>query len=1336
MRLSFFGLLGLAVLSLQNSSGVFGFEGTSSASHNVCLTENLFYNELIKNRGKNINIDSLYRLIPPGNEKFIFHFEQSKACALDSVQVPLSIGLHRPQKLTLPINRSVSASTAQIYLNEEYYINRYIEYTINTVDFPSKIALVGVCILYSFRNVRNQLGEFSALPDIHKVAAASLQLPQVSDSDDFRNSCIQYLISISKIPRNHSSKLMIALVCKQIPKCVKDTNMSNSLSSLREILVNDPATLSVSNSLNKILFIENIRNKFNGRPLNEGLLRLYRIVSKLDSIVTTHFDKTSIDVFGNSDEKQTSSWHNTVIYGYNGSSDNISCEESLILHFKAHPLILGKDSASKRSHLSSILCNYSEQAINPIFIPTSPNSILFQYLMYLNEHLELPIELISCSMCVFHLSASYTGMYPEFDLATRLAVFLEGYISAEEKFMQTCMEALPKFINLSENTFISGERVIVDLKKDSNSICSAIKKCFESKMENVLTNEELTALMLSVLPLSSENENFPQILHRSKFIHKIFDSKVEKVDLEERIEKLNKTQLKGIKGLLTPSKAIKEVMKTLNYQESKYINGVTALEHSELAIKTQKLYSSLLRVALILLEKVRLPRSKTNNCPISNPNDIVEEKNLQNVVISVKYILEIVSNSLTPHECAESVLNKRSEYLRVYDTVLAICESVLFTSYPNSFSELPYLVKLVVVASDNYGFSFNQLKRIYAYASSSFSVLGLQLKLHPLFAHICRFGSYDNHKKSEYNICMENFQFSSFFSSSQIQGKQKLFCTHVSKMLNDSYYDRIVSFSLKNFAKKSISEENWIKNTTDISMEIKDALNEVVGISFQKGSALGEANKYSAFFVSKFIRRIQRSRYFGELTGEDLKVIFVNMYSNFEQIPVIGSSSFAGNALRYEFILARDSSADMHNSRYISDNVFGLRSILFNDILFEKFSYLIRKCSQVLLKFFEFKSKTDINEKEVGEICSSTFSLPNNELPTQVTDRPLFIKYLVNYFSIPKQIIPKLYCIYKKVRKYSRPITKKPSFEATLNFGLHLINLTRGFKNSNDPGFIEKCNIASLLSNILNMNSETVVYDENASTKTYKGLSLSYHDENPIDHRLIGYFCSDIQVCSDNYGENSIYKYISLQTNYDLIFTDNLNGDPLNTLTQSSEQLSSDKNNTTNLEAPLFKFSNSKFTQKLEQLIENYIFEGVEIKDNYDKTVKVRGIRTLEAIRLFGVFHDSFLSLLKSKNPEKDKSLINFTGLYSGSNPIKGVNDINDNFEVFPFYNSIKVVDEISKIVISNSQLNGETSSLVLSKNPRTIQICSDILKSYLPEGFDSLEIESICTVSFSPFKY
>ncbi|KAH7648210.1 hypothetical protein FG379_000134 [Cryptosporidium bovis] len=1335
MRLSLFGqLFGLVVLSLQNSSGgVLGFEGRSSSSQDVCLTEELFHNELIRTRGRNINIDSLYRLIPPGNDKLLFHFEQSKACALDSVQVPLFLGLHRPQKLTSPINRSVSASTAQIFLNEEYYINRYIEYTVNTVDFPTEIALVGVCILYSFRSLRNQLGEFSALPDIHKIAAMSLQLPQVSAGDDFRNACIQYLGSISKIPRNHSSKLMITLVCQQIPKCVKDPNVSNTLSSLREILANDPSVLSISNSLNKLAFIENIRSKFGEMPLNIGLLRLYKIVSKLDSIVTTHFNDASNDIFGNNDKKQTNSWHSTVLFGNDGSSDDISCEESLMLHFKAYPLIPGQDSTSRRAHLSYILCKYSEQAINPIFVPTSPNSILLQYLTYLNENLELPIEFISGSICVFHLSASYTGMYPEFDLVTRLAVLLEGYIATGEKFMQICIDNLPKFIDLSENTFIPGERVIVNFQKDSRSICSAIKNCFESKKESVFTNEELTALILSVLPTTPDNEYFPQILHRSKFIHKIIDYKEKNIDIKENIDKLNKIQLKGTEGLIPPAKAIKEVMKALHYQEQKHINGITALNHSELAIKTQKLYSTLLRLTLILLEKVRLPKSKANSCPISNPNEVIEEKNPQDIVISVKDILEIVSGSLTPSGCADLVINKRAEYSRVYDTVLSICENVLFTSYPNSFSELPYLIRLMVISSDNYGFNFNQLKRIYAYASSSFSIFGIQLMVYPLFAHICRFGSFDSQKKSEYNICMENFQFETFFSKLQIQGKQKQFCMRVSKIVDDSYYDKVVSFSIRNFAKKSAYEENWIKNIADISMEIKHAVNEVVGLSFQKGPSIGEANKYFAFFFSKFIRRIQRSRYFGELTGEDLKIMFVNIYSNFERIPAVGSSSFTGNALRYEFILARDSSSDMPNSKYVSDNVFGLRNILFNGIILQEFPYLIRRCSRILLEFFNSKGKVDLNEKGVDEICSSTFSLANKELPTQIMDRSLFIKYVVNYFSVPKKIVPKLDCIYKVVRKYSMPISRKPSFEATLNFGLHIINLTRGFKNLNDPGFIEKCNIASLLSNILNMNSETVVYDEKASTKTYKGLSLSYHDENPIEHKFIGHFCNDIQLCSNNYGEDYIYKYISLQTNYDIVFDDNLNGDPLNT-PQSSESPSPDKNEP---EVPLFKLSNSKFTQKLEQLIENYIFEGVEIKDKHDKTIKIRGIRILEAIRLFGVFHDSFLPLLKSKNSNKNnKSSNKFTGLYSGHSPIKGVNDTNDDIEVLSFDNSIRVVSEIAKVIISNSQLNGETSSLVLSKNFKTSQICSDILKSYLPKEFDPIEIESICSISFSPFKY
>ncbi|OII73445.1 uncharacterized protein cubi_02657 [Cryptosporidium ubiquitum] len=1268
---------------------------------NECIREtSSLYSELYRDGSKKINVSSMYRLLPSGPIKQLFYFKQSRSAALETINVPLALGLHRPQNISEPINRSVAASTSHQFLMEEFYISRFIEFTVNNIELPLSNIFLGSCIIYTYRSIRNQLGISSSLPYIQKVATMTFQLPNVRD-ENFREICKRYMTSLSSLGRNNSPSNLASQVCSQIQSCMDDSNLLNSVVVLRETLSIDPKKLNIHDSPNRTKFISDIGSRFQGRPLNVNLLRLYKLVCKLDSIINTFFSNKSTDAFSVKDQSHMDSWQQIVEYLDEKNSGDMKCEDLLRLHLKAFPLFSTQLNIKKRNHLSKLLCKTSEQAINQYLIPLPPTPIYFQYLMYLNEYLELPLKLISKSQCVFLLSASYTGMFPRFEYSTELTILLDQLKSkTKEGFLLQCIQNLPRYINLAENTFVPKERIVIDTKRDSSELCNAILNCFES--DSPLSENDLTTLFIATIS-SQGGEFYNQFLPRVKFITRNFEKKKTK---EQKVE----SNINNIADsrLLTPISVINAVSKT---------------HDPTVTIKVQKFYSSLVRIGLLLTDNRNIFEASRSKRPLTFPKEFVSGKRLNELVPSISEISKIVSKNLVPSECASAIIKRHPELSGIFFTLTSLCEYVLDNSYPTPFSDIPYLLKLVTILSDSYGFSISKIRRIYAYAAGSYAILGVQIRLLPLFSFVSKYNEMNENFKSEYNICIENFQFKMFFTSSQIQDKKESFCRYVTLVLEDEFYERNIMFAIRTFSKKSSVEEDWYNLLSGLFNDVKNSMVNSIGSNLTVGYSIGDGSKFFPFFISKYIRSIQKSNYIGELTNRDIIKIFTQIYLNYEAIPDIGSSSFIGNALRYEFISSKDSSKDMSNYKLISDELYGLRYLFSRETLLEVYPYLIESCINATLEYMKFVSSHDLDHEKITKICTFTFSIPNRELPTQYKTNALFINYLINYFSIPQEAISQLHCIYEVISAFSNFSEGTPSFEVSLNFGLNIYVLTHGFRNIKEDTFGDKCKVAALLSNILDTNKDATIYEEEASSKTNFGRSLHYHNLNPINTKNVSSLCSTIMQCSKpSLRDGPIREFIN-QTFYSFIYNDHLSEDPLASTNILLNKDFSGEN-----------ISRNQIKHKLEKKIEKLILEGVEI--TYDnKNVKIQGLRMVESIRLYGVFHDSFRNLLKDFDGKDLVSEYGFSGLYSGANPIKGRNDSIDDLKIFSIETAALVVHEISNSILRNEKAS-ETQSFVLSIQNNTIKYCREHLKSVLSEAFNSHEINSICSIAFSAFKY
>lgn len=1308
MKLPSTGLLGLlaicvilAVACAEHANEPSMQEGLMPQCECV-MDDSSLYLELYSDGSKKINVNSMYRLLPSGPIKHLLHFKHSKVAGLESIDVPLALGLHRPQGTSEPMSRGVAASTAQQFLMEEFYASRFIEFAVNNIELPLTSVVLGACIIYTYRSVRNQLGISSSLPDIHRVATMTFQLPDVRD-DDFKRLCMKHLASASTFGRSVAPSILVSQVCSQVQYCVDDSSVLNSVITLRETLSNRPESLATQDSVERAGFISHIRSRFQNKALNVSLLRLYRLVCRLDLISTAFFSGKATSAFVVKDQRHMDSWQQIVEYLEEKSSGSMTCEDLLRLHLKAFPLLHVQLNINKRNRLSRLLCTSSEQALNSYLVPFSPASVSLQYLMYLNEYLELPLELISKSQCIFFLSASYTGMFPRFEHSAELAVLLDQLrAKSKEEFLPRCVQSLPKYVNLAENTYIPNERIVVNRKRDSSEICSAIFECFSSGPS--LSENDLATLFVSTI--SHGGEFFSQLLPRAKFITKTIEKRRDKdVASEPKVDSVVES------GLLPPAMVID-------------IAGTT--HDPAIAIKVQRLYSLLVRVALLLTDSVHISEVSKVKRPLSLPKEFISEKNPDELVPSISNLSAILSNSLVPSDCASGIIKKIPELGVVAFTLTSLCEYVLSDSYPTPFSGPPYLLKLVAILSDNYGFSVANIRRIHAYAASSYTILGVQIRLLPLFSFVSRHSLVHGSLKSEYNICIENFQFKLFFTSSQIQDKKESFCRYTSLVLDDEFYERSILFAIKTYSRRSFVEENWYRSLSYLISDVRSSINSSIGLSLTVGYSIGDGSKFFPFFISRYIRNIQKSSYAGELTTKDIIRIFTSIYTKYEMIPDVGSSSFIGNSLRYEFISSKDSSKDMSNFKLVSDEIFGLRYIFSQETMLESYPYLVESCETATLEHVRSVVNGNLDPEKVKEICQLTFSTPNKELPlTQHSTNTQFLNYLANYFSVPQQVAPQLHCIYKVVGAFSNPPEGIPSFEVSLSFGMNLFVLTHGFRNVEEATFGDKCKIAALLSNILNTDVGSAIYED--LPKSDLKNSLQKRNLSPINAKQVSSFCSTVHQCSkSSQYDRHVRDYISSKTLYNFIYNDHFLGDPI---ASSNIKLSKGNGSASNELIP-----QAKVKQSLEKFFEKSLIEGLEITHN-GNNVRVQGLRVLESIRLYGVFHDSFRDLLRKLDGKDVVSQHKFSGLYSGLSPIKGRDDSIDDMKIFSLETAALVVHKISVSISENDKVS-ETQSFVLSAQKNSIHYCKEHLKSVLSEGFSLYEIRSICSVTFSAFKY
>ncbi|KAF7456904.1 hypothetical protein HWI79_2602 [Cryptosporidium felis] len=1125
----------------------------------------------------------------------------------------------------------------------------------------------------------------------------TLQLPNLRD-DNFKKMCRQYISYASVSGKYYTPPNLASQVCSQLVSCLEDPSALDSVISLRETLSVSPEKLSSMDSSSRFGFINNINIRFQGKPLNENLLRLYKLVTKLDSAKSKLFPQKVKSIFATTDQKELDSLNQIFDYPAGKEPEGMSCEDSLRLHLKAFPIFPTQLGKMRRDHLSKLLCSISEQATNPMLTPYPPSSIYFQHLMYLSEYLELPLNLITRSQCVFFLSASYTGMFPRFEFSSELAILLDqSYRKSDSEFLQSCIHNLPRYINLAENTFIPREKIVIDTNKDASEICRAIHSCF--KEESTFSESDLTALFLTTI--SNRGDYFNQFLPRAKFITKI----IEKKGREQKNELKHGSDESS--QLLPPISVIKEV-------GNSHDPAVT--------IKVQMLYSSLIRIGLLLTNQVSISESTRRKRPLSLPKEFVEGKTLEELVPSVSELSAIVSNSISVSECAKSISNRRPLLKNIYLTLATLCDYTMNNSFPNPFSDIPYLLKLAVIASDSYGISTSRIRRIQAYVASSYVIFGAQVRLLPVFSFVFRYTPPNDSPKHEYSICFENFMFGMLFGRAQAQNKES-FCRFVVLALEDEFFARNLEFAIKTYSRKSIVEEEWFASISDLITQVRSSISASVGSNLQFGHSIGDGTKYFPFFLSKYIRNIQKSTFSGSLTNRDIVQIFSQIYGYYEVVPDIGSSSFLGNGLRSEFIYSKNTSNDMKNSKFISDELYGLRYIMSHETKLESYPYLIDRCIVATSGYFSSLEVVDFDSRMVEEICKSSFSIPNKGLPPQRNVQELFISFLVNYFSLPQQIVPQINCIFKIVGAFSNFAHGIPSFENSLNFGINIYVLTHGFRRVKDETFGEKCRVAALLSNVVDINTDAAIYDENSAVKTNLGRSLYDHNQSPVNFRQANSLCKTIKQCSkQNLYDKSIADFIINHTFYSFIYEDHLVGNP--TSTTKNESVFKESSIEGN-----FKLS---CRVKLERVVERMI-EGFEITNNGNK-IKVNGIRALESLRLFGVFNDSFEGLLREQKEKKKPENLEFTGLYAGSHPIKGRDDFLEELELFGIETAALVVYKISQSI--SEDLGLEMFNSALSTKENTIEYCKKHLASVLPVGFELQEINSICIVAFSQFKY
>ncbi|KAL7066840.1 hypothetical protein ACR3K2_27250 [Cryptosporidium serpentis] len=1288
-------------------------------------------NDLLVTDEENVKISSVYHLLPSGPTNLLYYFEPARISLQASIEVPLALGLHRPQNIEESLPQSVAAASSQLYLEEEFFISRFISYSVNIIGFPLHHTFLGACILYTFRSLRNQLVLSSSLPSIHSVASLTVQLPEI-ESSEFLIACKIYMTNISKRPSRYVPPKFIDRLCKQLPFCINDSELQNSVRIMRETLAVNLVDVDLLDTSTRFNFMKKLQRRFHRKPLTTSHLQLLRLTIKIDYIMNSLYINKVTEVYDLSKEfifKDLMEMFDKPADAVNKNTS--TCEDDLKNFINKHKLLPKSFTKENLSMLVNSICIFSLQAISPILVPLPPTPISLKYLMYLHEYLELPLKMIAKAQCTFYLSSSYTGVYPLFPQATQLALLLESLGSENSiAFVPQCKTLLPNYINLRNNVFKNKVEMNNDiLIKDSNELCKAIYMCFTSLF--VISPSDTMILILSSVA-SPQSFHYNQLLPRYKFIET-------KLSYNEEVCEIDGKHSTIIREVLSPTEVLQELIKT---------------HDPKLVLQSQLLYSYLYRLALLITNSVDVREYQKDQINISIPYKyILNNNNPISLVFKPSELIEIIKNSFTASDCASAIVKKRTEFSTVFPTLATFCFHVMFDSYPMEFSKKPYLHKLAISAVNDFGFSLDLVRRLHCYVASSLIVMGVHPNIQILLDYIIDNPNEDLKKllnisdleskiliygaRKEIELCKHKTLLYSVFSSTLVWKNSDVYCKYVSLCLNDIYHLKLLDFSIRSYTRGLTSEKFWRSNILSVIRAVKE---EIIYNGRAEITNL-EAKDSGTYMVTlqalKFVRLIQRSSYSKEMSIQDIIIIFKYIYSDYETLPCMSSSAFTGAHFK---VFNQDTShiSDTNIEDKYENTLkmqyktnIGLRSAGNYELMLGNDSCLVKRCHEILYKSYEVYG--ELSDTSIKSICISTFEFIHLNLPTPPISRnALFINYLVNYLFIPIDYVPPLLCSFKIFNAMASSTYLMPAFEPITNFVLHLIALRGGLISLDSEDSLEHCRISALISGIVDTSNDSIF-----SSDTVENEILSNY---PIQLRKLNMLCRMInQQCINKSGlTTAIKNYIEKKTRYKLIFESSIN------FIQSKKKVDS--------------FSGIRY--KLEKIFESKIARGHKI--NYKgNSLHIIGIRILEGIRIYGILHDSFIrlaihdksqliSISKTKNTEnqeylKDnvsrKTKVNsnlfendFSGLYSGNSPFIKMEDY-ESTSMITLDAAILLVYEMNLNINQSLGDNEEVQVPLCNRHPLIVPECIKVLKEKLPKSFSSTEIESICIITFARFK-
>ncbi|EEA08412.1 uncharacterized protein CMU_021760 [Cryptosporidium muris RN66] len=1280
---------------------------------------------------ESVKISSVYHLLPSGPTDLLYYFESARISLQASIEVPLALGLHRPQNIEEPLPRSVAAASSQLYLEEEFFISRFISYSVNMIGFPLYHTFLGACIFYTFRSLRNQLVLSSSLPSIHSVASLTVQLPEI-ESSEFLIACKSYMTNISKRPSRYVPPKFIDTLCKQLPLCVNDGELQNSVRIMRETLAVNLVDVDLLDTPTRLNFMKKLQRKFHRKPLTTSYLQLLRLTIKMDYIMNSLYINKVTEVYDLSKE----SIFKDLMEIFDKPTDTINkntniCEYNLKNFINKHKLLPKSFEKENLSILVNSICIFSLQAINSILVPLPPTPISLKYLMYLHEYLELPLKMIAKAQCTFYLSSSYTGIYPLFPQATQLALLL-GSLGTENSiaFVSQCKTLLPNYINLRNNVFKNKVEMNSDtLIKDSSELCKAIYMCFTSLF--VISPSDTMILILSSVA-SPQSFHYNQILSRYKFIGT-------KLSYNEEFSEINDKNSTIIREVLSPTEVLQELIKT---------------HDPNLVLKSQLLYSYLYRLVLLITNSVDVSEYQKDQINISMPYKyILNNNNPISLIFKPSEVIEIIKNSFTASDCASAIVKGRTEFSTVFPTLATFCFHVMFDSYPMEFSKKPYLHKLVISAVNDFGFSLDLVIRLHCYVASSLIIMGVHPNIQILLEYVIDNPNEDLKKLSnisdleskiliygarkEIELCKHKVPLYSALLSTLVWEHSDVYCKYVSLCLNDIYHLKLLDFSIRSYTRGLTSEKFWRSNVLSVIQAVKEEI-----IYNSRTDIINLEAKYPVTYMVtlqalKFIRLIQRSSYSKEMSIKDIIIIFKYIYSDYNTLPCISSSAFTGTHFKVfnqdtSYISGKNTEDKYGNTPKMQYKTnIGLRSTGNYELMLENDSCLVKKCYEILYKSYEVYG--ELSDTSIKGICISTFEFIHLNLPVPPINRnALFINYLVNYLFIPINYIPPLLCSFKIFNAMASSTYLMPAFEPITNFILHLIALRGGLISLDGENSLEHCRISALISGIVDTSNDSIFPSDIVENEVLSNC--------PIQLRKLDMLCRVInQQCINKSGlTTTIKNYIEKKTRYKFIFESSINS------IQSKKKTDS--------------FSSIRY--KIEKIFESKITRGHKI--NYKgNSLHIVGIRILEGIRIYGILHDSFIKLAihdksqlistsRTKSTENQKYFEddisrktkinsdfvedNFSGLYSGNSPFITM----ENYESTSMITLDTAILLVYEMNLNINQLLGDSQEVqvpLCNRHPLIVPECIKVLKEKLPKSFSSTEIESVCIITFARFK-